>query len=412
MPTDPKEPAPTSSSRLVYKHLIKMEALQALRDETLVTFLRPYEMWCAQIGVDLDRPFDEVALRRLHHASWSEEIDRPDALNVALVDLGDIAGVWGAEATVHAAVNEWREGRLEPAANPIELAFREYLQRSAELFGTIAQRVHGRAAQRLVEFTAHRDLPLEAHRDAASMRRFESELGRWFEARGRTSFCKVDVDESSNEVQFRIVRGMIPRFQETIVDGRKLDRIEFVPARPDLLVFDKRTSILAVNAQLATEHDCYRRVFGRVCFDDEDHFRVQEIYSGEPLFRDLEQALSPDGFPAIAGVVLREVRIASKRGRVRGSLCGDDIGDHLAAFLSGELFSAADIRFVKLAIYLRARTRPTLVELTPPNRCKLDRRIGEDLVRDYLLARGFLRLPILEPREPVEEPIVNDMAAE
>ncbi|MBZ0118645.1 MAG: hypothetical protein K8H88_16695 [Sandaracinaceae bacterium] len=383
-------------NRLVYKHLIALEALESLRSETLLEFLRPYEEWCAGIGVQLDAALDRKAISRLHHHLWSQDTMRPAELELALVDLGDMAGFWGWEATVHAAIEEWREGKLEPATSPVELAFREYLVRKHELFGGLAERVHGREIQRLVEFYATQDAPLEGHRSAPLLRRFEAELGRWLEARGRTSYCRIGVDESSTEIQFRVVRGMIPRSQQTIVDQTKLERIEFVPARPDLIVFDKRTRMLAVNAQLVTEHDFYRRLVGRVYFGDEEHFRVHEVYSGEPLLRDGARALSAEGFPAIRSIALREIRVETAD-RVRASLSGEDVKDHLEAFFGDGLFVAADVRFVKLAIFLRQRTRPTLVEIAAPNRCKLDRRIGEDLVRELLLARGFLRLPTNEP---------------
>jgi hypothetical protein len=401
-------------NRLVYKHLVTPDALALLSPGTLRDFLRPYQQWCAEVGVALDRPLDRPALERLHELLWSDSIDRPEELALALADLGGLAGTWGWAPTVAAAIESRRVGRLEPTENPVELAYREYVQRRAELFDVVAQHATGRRVQRLVEFTPRHDLALEAHRDLSTTKRFESVLARWFEARGRTPFCSVDIEETSTEIQFRVVRGMCRRLQDTIVDGRKLERIEFVPARPDLLVVDRRTGLLAVSAQYAIEHDLYRRVFGHVYFDDEDHFQTHEIYSGDPLLQDVDRALSTEGFPTIASVVLREVRVGSKHGRLRGSLCGEDVAQALAMLLEGELFSQGDVRYLKLAFYWRHRARPTLFEFSPPNRCKF-RRLGEDVVREFLLARGFLRMPTVLPHTPdtsTDAFELSDMAAE
>lgn len=393
------EQIPVSSGGLAYKHLIELEALHCLRDETLREFLAPYSSWCRHAGVRIDRPLTEATLRRLHHALWSEDVHRPDALCQALVDLGDLAGEWGYETTVRAALETWRTGKLEPSRNPVELAFREYLLRKDHELESLARHVHGKGVPRLVEYAPREARPLERHRSAKYLDRFKSVVGDWFDERGRTGFSDVLSDESSREVQLRVTRGMIPRTQPIVVDEERVERIDFVPARPDLLIFDKRTCILSINAQLAVEHDGYRRMFGRVFFDSPDHFAVNELYTGGPLMLDPAAALTTEGFPQIRDVALREVRFAASpkidRARFVGSRLNDTVGGIVETMgtLTG---GAPDVCYMKLALHLSARKRPTIVEIHTPNRCKVDRRFAGDVVRELLLARGFLRLPKLE----------------
>jgi hypothetical protein len=259
-----------------------------------------------------------------------------------------------------------------------------------------------------VEYAPLEAKPLERHRCAEHLDRFKALVGEWFDERGRTGFSDVVTDESSREVQLRVTRGMIPRTQPIVVDQERVERIDFIPARPDLLIFDKRTSVLSINAQLAVEHDGYRRMFGRVFFDSPDHFAVNELYTGDPLLIDAAAALSSEGFPQIQDVALREVRFAAPpkidRARFVAARLNDSIGGVIEtmATLTG---GALSVCYVKLAFHLTSRKRPTVAEIRMTNRCKVDRRFAGEIVRQFLLARGFLRLPELPA------PVVAEAAA-
>lgn len=394
------EPTPASEG-LTYAYLIDFDALLSLSPETLRAFLAPYATWCRSVGVRLDRNLGEPALRRLHQALWSPDVHRPDELCQALIDLGDLAGEWGYETTVRTAVEQWGEGRLDAARNPVELAFREYLLRKNQEMASIARTLHGKGVPRLREYAPREPVQLERHRSESHVDRFREDVGGWFDDRGRTGYSEILCDESTREVQLRVTRGMVPRTQPIIVDGERVERIDFVPARPDLLIFDKRTCVLSINAQLAEEHDVYRRMFGRVFFGSPDHFDVDELYTGDPLLIDSDRALSTDGFPPIREVVLREVRVRGDRNRA--TFKGDRINEGVDPFVSGvapSLGADLNVEYARFAFHLRSRKRPTIVEIIAPNRCKVDRRFAGDIVRDFLLARGFLQLPLFgEPAD-------------
>jgi hypothetical protein len=384
---------------LTYRFLIQFEALECLSRATLVEFLRPFELWCAENGIGLDGEMDRAMLGRIHYAMCGPDVERPGELSDALLDLGGLAGRWGAEEEVQRAIAARRDG-MRDLANPVELAFREYIERREQFF-SIAERVHGRQIQRLVEFCPSTPRLLEGHEEPERRERLELDAGRFFGARNRTRFCECRVVESSADIQFEIVRGSIPRRHRTVVDEARLEAIDYVPARSDFVIFDKRTRMLSVHAQQAAEHDYYRRLFGRIYFGTEDHFRIEEVYTGEPLALRGEDALSVHGFPHLDRIELRELRVQARAGFeliARGS----NVRDALPTIFGDEGgLSGADVQLVKLAIYVKLRRRPIVVAIKPPNWCSLDRRIGEDLVRAFLVARGFLKLPAIDP--PAEQ---------
>jgi hypothetical protein len=206
---------------------------------------------------------------------------------------------------------------------------------------------------------------LEGHGEPDLLKRLEADAGRFFGARNRTKFCECRVVESNADIQFEIDRGSIPRRYRKVVDEVRVESVDLVPARTDLVLFDKRTRMLSVHAQQAAEHDYYRRLFGRIFFGNEDHFRIEEIYTGEPLALRGEDALSVHGFPHLDRIELRELRVQARAGFemiTRGSntrealpmIFGDDGG-----------LSAADVQLVKLAIYVKLRRRPIIVSIKP-----------------------------------------------
>ncbi len=395
-----------STGTLTYKHLIEAQALECLSSATLLEFLHPFASWCAEVGVGLDAPLDREAITTLHRAFSSPDVARPPELEDALVDLGGLAGRWGMAEEVQRAVAA-RNGGACDVTNSVELAFREYIERREQFF-SIAERVNGRQIQRLVEFCPASPKALVGHDEPERRERLELDAGRFFGARNRTRFCECRVVESSSDIQFEIVRGSIPRRHRTVIDEQRIEAIDFVPARSDFVIFDKRTRMLAVHAQQSAEHDYYRRLFGRIYFGTEDHFRIEEVFTGEPLAIRGEDALSTHGFPHLDRIELRELRVQARAG-YELTARGSNVRDALPVIFGddGDL-SGADVQLVKLAIYVRMRRRPILVAIKPPNWCSLDRRIGEDLVRAFLVARGFLRLPAIDP--PAEQ-LVMPLAA-
>ncbi len=82
------------------------------------------------------------------------------------------------------------------------------------------------------------------------------------------------------------------------------------------------------------------------------------------------------------------------------SITDDDLSPVLDSAFGDELLRGSEVRYFKLALEVADRPRPLLVEVTPPNRLEYDRRVAADAVNEFLLARGFMRLPQNEPAHP------------
>lgn len=383
---------------LTYRYLIQPDALACVARETLVQFLRPHEVWCAAQGIALGSlEQDGPTLERLHRALSDPSVPRSADLNQALIDLGGLAGRWGQEEEIERVLAA-RAAGAKDTANVVELAFSEYLLRCQQ-FTSIADRATGRTVQRLVEFCPASPRRLQGHLDPDIRARLEHDAGRFFGARNRTRYCECRVVESLTEIQFEIVRGNIPRSHRTVIEEARVDEINYVPARSDFVIFDKRSRMLSVHAQQPAEHDYYRRLIGRLYFGTEDHFRVEEVFSGEPLASRGPDALSTHGFPDIQRAALREIRALADGDEiiVKGPV---DVSHRLPMLFSTDdsTLRGKDVQLVKLAIFVRLRRRPILVTIKPPNWCSLDRRVAEDLVRAFLIRRGFLRLPAIDPQ--------------
>ncbi|MFI5302801.1 MAG: hypothetical protein ACHREM_32325, partial [Polyangiales bacterium] len=187
--------------------------------------------------------------------------------------------------------------------------------------------------------------------------------------------------------------GRPPRNHGAIESDDRRTRVAYIPDKHDTLVVDRRTGRLAVNAQYPREHEFYRSAIGRVFWDDEEHFVAAPVFTGCPIQVEGCGALGTHGVPGVHHVALRELRVESKDiDRVVITTKGNDLWPTLATAAGRKILDLGEIVFFKLAIALTGRSRPVLVEVEVPNRVSYDRRVGDEIVREYLLAAGFMLL--------------------
>lgn len=193
---------------------------------------------------------------------------------------------------------------------------------------------------------------------------------------------------------WHIIHGK-PRVRLTAIsDSVRRDRLSFVPDKQDTVQFDRRTGLLSVNAQFPAELDFYRQAIGEIYFGARDHFAPGDLLNASALLDDLAFTLSPEGVPELEAVTLREVTL-----RTPGMGCvvrwkGPDLREELAAFLEQQDARRRVVAAATLALRFSGRKQPKLVTIEPPNKLTFDRRTHEALVREFLLARGLLRLPV------------------
>jgi hypothetical protein len=227
------------------------------------------------------------------------------------------------------------------------------------------------------------------------------QLRRWFVGRNRGEYLDVRVSETSDEVDFVIIHGRLPRSFCVITSPSSRERLSIVPDKQDVVVFDKHTGRLSVNAQYAAEHDFYRAAIGKVYFGGEEHFEPSEVIDCSVLLDDPVAALSVEGVPGLRTVELREVvleAVDSPHDKVSWSAA--DLGRVFVEEIPDLLRRDRVVRKAKLALFPLHEAKPKMVEIAPPNKITYDRRTHDAVVREFLFAHGFLRHPRAREARP------------
>jgi hypothetical protein len=386
--------------RALSAHLVRLDLLEAVRPDLLLRFLRPFAGYLTPQGIALDDvSCDAEWLARLHAVLNAVDPVMPSELQQGLLDVADLATESAHEDVLSIARNhQLGLFTISARTTPEDLAFEVYLDHR-DVFRSAHARTQSSEVRRFVEFFAKDATPLVGHDSGAKRALLARAIGTWFRDRNRTAFCDVRVNESRDEVSFVVIHGRPPRNHGAIESDDRRTRVTYVPDKHDVLVFDRRTGRLAVNAQFSGEQDFYRRALGRVFWADEDHFVAQPVYTGEPLVEEGVAALQPLGVPGLAGVVLREMKIVAPADPNAGVLSwkAHDLGPLLASPLGRLVLQYGDVVQFQLALILAGRPRPVRVDVQVPNHLSFDRRLGGDVVREYLLESGFMRIPTPAP---------------
>lgn len=373
---------------------VRLSLLERVRPETLLRVLRPFEGYLGDQDVHLGDEVDLAWIGRLHGALCAVDPAMPAALQRALHEIADVAHeealLQGLELAGERHLALVRPGTKLTAE---DVAFEMYLEHR-EHFETLLARAQSKEAQRFVEFFASYNAPLEGASDADRIAQLEHRVGSWFANRNCTGFCEVRVLERANEVTLLVIHGRTPRSVGVITEAWARGRTSFVPDSIDTVVFDRSTCRLSVNARWPAEQDHYREVMGSVFFGDGGHFLAHEVYTGEPLVEDGARALSPVGIQGLDEVVLQRVEVQDTGVAAHHlSWRGRDLGHIVGTSAWRAFLDARSVTHIKLALKLRGRRRRVPVEIAPPNRLTYDRRLGDAVVREFLLVRGFMRLP-------------------
>ena len=376
-------------------NIVRLSLLERVRPEYLLSFLRPFAGYLGGKDVVLDGvALDHDWIGHLHAVLCAVDPEMPSKLQQALLDIADLAGDEAHEQILELA-GERQLSLFHPGGelSAEDLAFKLYLEHG-DLFAASHARVQSKEARRFVEFFACDDTPIDGHASEAKRVMLKDQLGRWFGTRNCTDYSEVRVSEQPGEVTFLVIHGRTPRSCGVITSDGTCGRTSFIPDSQDTLVFDKRTRRLSVNARWPAEQDFYRQAVGHVFFGDADHFLAHEVYTGAPIIEEGARALSPVGIHRLDEVVLQrlEVRDSGTPPEVL-TWRNADIGAELGGETARALLDGREITHLKMAMKIADRPRRVPVEITPPNKLTYDRRVGDGVVREFLLVRGFLRLP-------------------
>ncbi len=379
----------TGSAKL--KGLVRLSLLDRVDPALLLRFLSPHAAYLRGRGVSLNVTPDQEWIGHLFDVLTSVDAEMPGALSRALLEVADVANAEGQEAVLQLAGQRQLtlfEGRPLSAE---DTAFSVYLEQ-AELFRDSQSRMKSQEARNFVDFMGRPGCVLEK---VDSRRHTMVTLLRdWFDQRNRTDHVEIRVEQNALETTFVVIHGQTPRSFGVILDRDRRERTNLIPDRVDVLIVHHETGRLSVNAQYPNEQDHYRKLMGVVFFEDMSFFKATEVITGAPLLEDPASALSHHGFPEIRDVRLRLAVLTSVEDPGRQQWYKD--ADLLEAMLSGPpcfFPEEAVVTRLELEIDLRHRKRPLIVKASTPNKLEYDRRVYDDLVREFLLVRGFIQLP-------------------
>ena len=383
----PALPAPSAQ-------LVSLALLEATQPCLLVRFLRPFEAYLATRGINLECVADHAhVLAALYGVLTAVDRDMPVALQQALVDVAELATDAAHEHVLTIARNQ-QLGLFGVTARttPEDLAFQVYLDHP-ELFRSAHARTQSTEVRRFIEFVARDVMRLEGATLTARRVQLGGLIGAYFRERNRTGYCDLRVSETDVETTFVVIHGRPPRNHGAIENDDRRTRVAYVPDKHDTLVVDHRTGRLAVNAQYEPEQEFYRAAMGRVFWGDDEHFISKPVFTGEPLRLEWHAALGTHGVPGVREVVLREVKLDAPD--VNGlylTLKANDLRTLLASDTGRGMLKLGQVVGFTLALVLAGRPRPLQVEVRVPRHLSFDRRVGGDVVREYLLAAGFMRI--------------------
>lgn len=385
--------------------LFPKSLIESAAPELLIRALGAFPAWLARTGCDA-LPTSKTA-----REAWSVRIYRAlnagdrkgDALHVEvrgmLARIGEMANDEGRDRLLVALGAERAMALSGMRLTDFELALTAYCNH-VQVFELAYARKSSTEAVRFVEFFPSRYVPLVGHHDLDKQRQMRDAIAAYYRQRGNTACAQIDVEETEEEVRILVLHGRSPREFNVIDDDEELVRVRQVHDKHDLIVIDKESGRLGINAQFSREEAMLRALVGSVFFNDPVHYSNAAIYTGAPLIDYGLEALSTAGIAGLAAVRLRGVRISARGGKRRIEWTDqDDMSDELDEQYMLDRVQHGEILAIHFGITHSGESASRRLILVPPNKIYLDRRLGDVAVRGFLQRRRFADYPPL-PRLP------------
>jgi len=252
--------------------------LKALEWATVQGFLKPYAVYLAARGFDLETMPEDSDYVSLGDIFARPGADTPNALLDAL---------YITEETAHGAAPDdlHDDAKRLGIAIPSEATMLETVIRIWNASPDAIRTRHMEltlAKVRTFEFyNAENDAALLRIPSDAALKTVATGLDEWFDKRRRGRGCQIRMYQRDTELWFLLSHGELYKRVGTWEDGRS-GSLGYRPDKYDVVVYDELTKELRVNATLNLR-DLYRRQFGLLLFGTENHFPGENKYSLEPL---------------------------------------------------------------------------------------------------------------------------------
>jgi len=356
--------------------------------ELFVEFLKTHQRYCNDAGLDLATAPTSAELHRFLNAS---DPRRPVALRAALEQVAFVGDEDGRGRLVSLLAATAPSDVLRYTA--MELSLHAY-EHTHAIFQRVARTKRCDAKDNFWEFLPTAPRPLVGACAPEVQKVLRARMAEHHRGYGHSGYAELDVVEATHETRFLWSRGKATRAHGIINASERREVIRYTPERHDLAVIDHATGKLALSVDGRPHLEAVRRLLGDVFFDDAEHFSETGIYTGAPLLRLGEGALSPRGVRGLSQVRLRRLRLVHGDGRARtfehpDSVFPTETTDILNFAASGDRPIVTEMRF---SLTYDGAVRDRTLEIKPPNHILFDRQVAETVVREFLGARGFAQV--------------------
>lgn len=272
-------------AKLKFKRFSDLAFLQGIdKPRYLFPLLAPFSDYFLRQGLDVSTLTNGDATDRKLLAIFTKpDEEMPGPLLEVLYVLDDLADELGHDRIV---AEMERSGETVEALNG-DMTPGEYAIAVHSAKPGIIQACHEKTVYRKIrnytEYQSRNEsrLALSVVRERKST--LEGALAAWFDKMDRGKVCDIYAYEEGPEIRFIVTHGVTYRSHGTIDKNLRKSRVAFRPQKHDSIIYDTRTGILKVSAQMSSEKDEYRKQFGQVFFDSAEHFPPGDIYTLSPM---------------------------------------------------------------------------------------------------------------------------------
>jgi len=225
---------------------------------------------------------------------------------------------------------------------------------------------------------------------------FEKEIVDFLKDNSKGEHYDVRRYESDGKYYVLIARGDFVKTHFVFKNG-KIDIDCYRPAKEDVLVFDRKNSVLSIKlgTRDADEEKKYLEVFGKQ-FMGVDVSDINAVISGLVDLDPIKNGtFKYDGNEHIEAVRLTEVKVrqGGKRGGTWVSIGSGDVRDVFSRYKLQADFT--NFIAVKLKFYVKRKdkkSKPIQIEIRPPLKTGIPEKEGKAVIEEYLHENGVLLL--------------------
>lgn len=393
-------------SQLLLRSFTNPESLRNFEPTRILEFLRPYADFFRTRGVELPdtQSADETDWERLAEVLMTPGADTPADLVNALHHITELATTEAADVLMRAAKEQGISIESSGDASAADIALQMWMA-DPDL---VCRKHAEHQTERRQTFTTYFATETVApgwwpKRQFVS--RFSKAAAEWFDMRHRGRGLKVFIHEYDDEIRFIIRRGGLYQ-REGSLDNEKPGSVHFRPMRFDVLVLNRSTGELRINAESDVATRMYRINLGLFLFGQREFFAERcERYTLDPIRRLGRACLASGDVPGIQRVVLKSVTIARNNpfGR-RSTERGDDVFAALELDGDENILTEHVLVSASFKVFFANSKRSRTVVIKPPNGAQYERRDDGPVIERWLIARGFARI---EPRRKSHESLAG-----